>query len=156
MTSKRAGGLGLALATTLWCALTGWVLLGATADPPAPTDPCCTGDVAANHVDDDGATRWTTGAPQQPGQYVEVDLGRTGTVRRVVLDAGPATGDYPRGYALSLSPDGVNWGPPRATGAGSGQLTTIDVPAATARYLRVTLTQPAPSWWSVADLRVYR
>jgi glucosylceramidase len=128
----------------------------ATADPPAPVDPCCAGDVAANLVDDDGATRWTTGAAQAQGQYLQVDLGRVETVRRVVLDTGPATGDYPRGYALSLSADGVDWGQPLATGAGAGQLTTIDVPATQARYLRVELTQPAPSWWSVADVRVHR
>jgi glucosylceramidase len=41
-------------------------------------------------------------------------------------------------------------------GAGSGQLTTIDFPPTTARYVRVTTTASAPQWWSVADLRVYR
>jgi glucosylceramidase len=104
-------------------------------------------------VDDDATTRWTTGAAQQPGQSLEIDLGRRQTVRRIVLDTGIDTGDYPRGYAVYAGPDGDE---PLATGAGSGQLTTIDIPATEARFLRVVQTATAPQWWSVADLRVYR
>ena len=128
----------------------------ATASPPAPSDPCCTGDVAANAVDDDATTRWTTGTAQAPGQYVQVDLGHRRRVARVVLDTGTGTGDFPRGYALYLSDDGNSWGDPIATGAGTGQLTAIDVPPRRARHLRVVATTPAESWWSIADLRVYR
>jgi glucosylceramidase len=78
-------------------------------------------------------------------------------VRRIVLDTGADAGDFPRGYALFTSADGVHWSDaPAATGAGGGQLTTIDVPATVARFLRVVQTATAPQWWSVADLRVYR
>jgi glucosylceramidase len=108
-------------------------------------------------VDDDATTRWTTGAPQEPGQSLEVDLGRRQTVRRVVLDTGVDGGDHPRGYALFTSRDGSHWSDvPVATGAGHGQLTTIDIRATEARFLRVVQTATAPQWWSVADLRVYR
>jgi hypothetical protein len=67
-----------------------------------------------------------------------------------------STGDYPRGYALYVSRDGQTWGDPVATGTGSGQLTTIQVPHRPARFLRIVSTASSPSWWSVADLRVYR
>jgi glucosylceramidase len=110
---------------------------------------------AAAAVDDDATTRWTTGAAQQPGQSLQVDLGRLRTIRRVVLDTGADTGDFPRGYAVSTSADGTSWRAP-VTGAGSGQLTTVDLPRARARYVRITQTASAPQWWSVADLRVYR
>jgi glucosylceramidase len=106
-------------------------------------------------VDDDATTRWTTGAAQQPGQALEVDLGRRQTVRRVVLDTGVDTGDFPRGYELYASRDGERW-ERLATGAGSGQLTTIDIRTTEARLLRIVQTATAPQWWSVADLRVYR
>jgi glucosylceramidase len=106
-------------------------------------------------VDDDATTRWTTGAPQQPGQALEVDLGRRQTVRRVVLDTGVDTGDHPRGYELHASRDGSRW-ERLSTGAGTGQLTTIDFRVTEARFLRVVQTATAPQWWSVADLRVYR
>ena len=77
-------------------------------------------------------------------------------MRRVVLDTGADAGDFPRGYALFTSTDGVHWSDGRATGAGDGQLTTIDIPATSARFLRVVQTATAPQWWSVADLRIYR
>ena len=109
---------------------------------------------AANVVDDDAATRWTTGAAQQPGQRLQVDLGSVRDVRRVVLDTGVDLGDYPRGVALSTSTDGVTWRPAE-TVAGSGQLTVLDIPRTRARYLRIDQTATASSWWSVADLRVY-
>lgn len=128
----------------------------ASAQPPGSIDPCCTADVAANAVDDDATTRWTTGTGQQPGQYLQVDLGRSQPVSRLVLDTGASTGDYPRGYALYVSKDGRHWNGPVATGAGSGQLTNIGVPESSARYLRVVSTAASSSWWSVADLRVYQ
>jgi glucosylceramidase len=37
-----------------------------------------------------------------------------------------------------------------------GQLPTIQVPQRPARFLRIVSTASSPSWWSVADLRVYR
>jgi glucosylceramidase len=109
----------------------------------------------ANAVDDDATTRWTTSAAQEPGQFLRIDLGRSQRVRRVVLDTGADTNDFPRGYALSTGADGTHWSE-AATGAGDGQLTTIDIPATAARFLRIAQTATAPQWWSVADVRVYR
>jgi glucosylceramidase len=110
---------------------------------------------AANAIDDDATTRWTSGLTQQPGQYLSLDLGRASTVRRIVLDTGPDVNDFPAGYALSTSADGVVWSAPVATGVCLGQLTVIDLPLVDSRYLRVTQTSTAASWWTVADLRVY-
>jgi glucosylceramidase len=116
--------------------------------------PTATGD-AATAVDDDATTRWSTGAAQTPGQSLQVDLGRVQRVRRVVLDTGADAGDFPRGYSLEASTDGSHW-TAVAHGSGAGQLTTIDIPATAARFLRVVQTATAPQWWSVAELRVYR
>jgi len=110
---------------------------------------------AANAIDDDATTRWTTASSQQPGQYLSLDLGRARTVRRLVLDTGADVNDFPAGYALSTSADGVHWGAPVTSGVGLGQLTVIDLPAVDSRYLRVTQTSTAAQWWTVADLRVY-
>src|SRR6185437_10628721 len=86
---------GGALATFTWrgpipgtyalrqVAPSGW---NAKASPPGPTDPCCTGDVAASAVDGDASTRYSTGIGQAPGQYLQVDFGTTIDARRVVLD----------------------------------------------------------------------
>jgi glucosylceramidase len=147
---------GGALATFTWRAAAelddGLTLLparGSTATAAPAAD-------ASNAVDDDATTRWTTGAPQEPGQFLQVDLGSVREVSRVVLDTGVDMGDFPRGYALYTSIDGTSWSAASATGAGEGQLTTIDIPATEARFLRVVQTATAPQWWSVADIRIYR
>jgi glucosylceramidase len=127
----------------------------ATANPPGPTDPCCTGDVAANAADGDASTRYSTGAAQTPGQYLQVDFGRAIPAREVVFDTGVSLGDYPRGYAVSVSADGTAWRTVVADGNGSGQFTTVDLHGAPVRYVRMTLTAAAGSWWSVADVRAY-
>jgi glucosylceramidase len=128
----------------------------AVAHPAGPSDPCCAGDVAANAADDDASTRWSSGAAQSAGQYLQVDLGRRTPVSRLVLDTGASTGDYPRGYSVSVSDDGTKWSQPVATGAGTGQLTTVDLGHRATRYVRVTLTAASGNWWSVADVRAYR
>ena len=127
----------------------------ATAVPPGPADPCCTADVAAHAVDDDASTRYSTGAPQTPGQYLQVDLGRPERLARFVLDTGASTGDFPVGYAVTVSFDGTDWSAPVATGSGSGQITAISLDGRPVRYVRVTLTASSSSWWSVADIRAY-
>lgn len=106
-------------------------------------------------VDADASTRWSSGAAQSPGQSLTVDLGRRTSFRRVAIDAGDNLGDYPRGWRLSVSDDGTAWRD-LASGTGTGQLTNVDVSRTSARFVRVTQTRSSGSWWSVADLRLYR
>jgi glucosylceramidase len=128
----------------------------ASANPSGPSNPCCSGDVASHLADDDASSRWSSGTGQEPGLYVQLNLSQQAMVKRVVLDAGSSNGDYVRGYALHVSNDGSNWGTPVATGAGTGQLTTIDIAPTSARYVRVVSTGTVGNWWSVHEMRVYR
>jgi glucosylceramidase len=131
----------------------GWT---ATASPSGPADPCCTGDVAANAVDGDASTRYSTGEGQAPGQYLQADFGTAVPARRIVVDTGVSTGDYPRGYTVQTSTNGTDWDTVVADGQGSGQFTTIDLDGGAIQYVRLTLTTADPSdWWSVADVRAY-
>ncbi|WP_051731718.1 discoidin domain-containing protein [Kitasatospora phosalacinea] len=125
-------------------------LTGATATAqPAAAD-------AQAAIDADASTRWSSGAAQAPGQYLRIDLGRRTAFDRIALDSGDNPGDYARGWRIEASDDGARWRP-LATGAGTGQLTTVDLPRDTrARYLRITGTADAPNWWSLADVRLYR
>ena len=113
-----------------------------------------TGETPQGAVDDDASTRWSTDTAQTPGQQLQVDLGDRETFRRVVLDTGVSTGDFARSWTLQVSSDASGWRT-LASGTGTGQLTTIDVPRTHARYLRVVSTGSADNWWSVADLRLY-
>jgi glucosylceramidase len=124
-------------------------LAGATATATSnPAD-------AALAIDADASTRWSSGTAQAPGQSLTVDLGRRTVFSRVAIDAGDNLGDYPRGWTVSASDDGTTWRD-LASGAGSGQLIKVDVPRTNARFVRVTQTGSSGSWWSVADLRLYR
>jgi glucosylceramidase len=90
----------------------------------------------AEAVDDDATTTWT-------GSTLNLDQGRAQRVRRVVVDTGTAA---PPGRT-TLTVGGKQY-----AAAGSGQLTTFDIPATQARYLRVAFDAPA----TVADVRIYR
>jgi glucosylceramidase len=125
------------------------------ANPPGGTASCCTGDVAANAVGDDASQRYSTDGGQAPGMYLQVDFGRPEPVVDFVLDCGASTGDFPAGYSVTVSNDGVNWSQPVATGAGTGQITTIALSGAPVQYVRVTLTASSGNWWSVAQVRAY-
>ena len=122
----------------------GWA---ATADPGA--------DTAASAVDGDASTRYTTGTGQAPGQYLQADFYRAIPARQVVFDTGTSTGDYPRGYTVTTSTDGVTWRTAVASAAGTGQFTTVALNGAPVRYVRITLTASSGSWFSVADVRAY-
>jgi len=112
--------------------------------------------VAADAVDDDASTRYSSGTGQAPGQYLTVDLGTSRRLRQVVFDTGASTGDYPRGYAVDASVDGAHWVVAVSDGHGTGQFATVNLHGQRARYIRITLTASAPeNWWSVADVRAY-
>ncbi|SDO64852.1 discoidin domain-containing protein [Lentzea jiangxiensis] len=139
---------GGALATFTWTTqhrsrLDQVPLTGASASPDG-----------AAAIDDDASTRWSNGAAQAPGQFLQVDLGRREDFRRVAVDSGGNLGDYARDWELSVSDDGTSWRS-IASGAGAGQLTTINLRRTTARYLRITSTGSAGNWWSIADFRLY-
>ena len=61
---------------------------------------------AAKAVDGKAATLWSTGVPQQPGMWFQVDLGSPQRVKRVFLDS--SKDEAPRGYKLSISMDKDN------------------------------------------------
>ena len=100
-----------------------------------------------------GEVHWH-GAAQTSGQYLQVDFGRAVAARQVVFDTGVSAGDYPRGYTVTVSTDGVNWST-AASGQGTGQFTTVSLAGTQVRYVRMTLTASSGSWWSVADVRAY-
>ncbi len=81
-------------------------------------------------------------------------MGASVSFSEVTIDAGPSTGDYPRGYTVAVSNDGASWSQV-ATGTGATQLVTVTFPAQTAQYVRVTQTGTAANWWSIAEFNLY-
>ncbi|WP_171628640.1 discoidin domain-containing protein [Paenibacillus plantarum] len=111
---------------------------------------------ASKALDGNLETRWSNGTAPAPGQWFQVDMGATRTFNKIDMNTGPSVGDYPRGYSVSVSNDGVNWGTPIATGVGIGQDNLVSFPSQTARYIKVTQTGSASNvWWSIAEFHVY-
>jgi O-glycosyl hydrolase len=126
---------------------TGWVASASSTDPY--------GDVPANLLDGNLATRWSSGHGQTNGDWIQVDMGSAQTFTRVVMDSGPSTGDYARAYQVFVSNDGVTWGSAVATGTGNGPLVVAAFPAQTARFVRVVETGESGSWWSIAEFYAF-
>src|ERR1017187_6785083 len=125
----------------------GWVASSSTSGSDRPT----------NAIDGNIATRWSTGGAQVPGQWFQVGMGSAQTFFQIILDQENSTGDYPLGYQVNVSSDGINWGSPVATGSGSsGAATIITFPTQTARYVRVTQTgSTTGTYWSIYEFYTY-
>jgi fibronectin type 3 domain-containing protein len=111
---------------------------------------------ASSAIDGNITTRWSTGGSQSPGQWFQVDMRTTNALYKLILDAASSTSDYPRGYQVQVSNDGVNWSSSVATGVGASALTTIIFTSQTARYIRVTQTgSTTGNYWSLYEFNVY-
>jgi len=102
-----------------------------------------------------GDNRYTAnGQVQRPGHYYQVDMGEPQHFNCIMLNCGRNPNDYPRGYEVNVSSDGLDWGKPIAAGRGS-PITLISFPSQAARFVRVTLTRFGRSYWAIAEFRVY-
>ncbi len=99
-------------------------------------------------------TRYDTGAHQTPGMWVQVELPEATEVSGVTLDAGAAENDFPQGYKVELSLDGINWGQPVAAGNGAfAPIPRLFFPTARAKFIKITQTGSHPSYISGPGLR---
>ncbi|MFB5760943.1 discoidin domain-containing protein [Paenibacillus medicaginis] len=105
-------------------------------------------------LDGDTATRWSTGKPQEEGQWIELDLGTVQSFNQIVMDSRGSAEDYARGYQLLVSRDGETWGSPVVEGKGAASKMTLTFPAQTARYIKVIQTGTDSRWWSISEFRV--
>ena len=125
---------------------TGWVASSSTSGSDSP----------ANALDGNLNTRWSTGASQANGQWFQVDMGSANVFSKIVLNTVNSPSDYPRGYQVFVSNDGINWGSSVTTGTGSSAITTITFATQTARYIRITQTGSAPgNYWSIHEFNVF-
>jgi hypothetical protein len=130
-----AGLAGTELARTDWAASTN-----------------TSGDPAANAIDGNLTTRFSTGAAQAPGQDLVINMGSAQTFSELDMEVPNSAGDYARGFQVEVSADGTDW-TSVATCTGTGSSEVVSFPAQTDQYVEVTLTQSvSPNWWSVDEL----
>lgn len=114
------------------------------------------GDSPANALDGNLTTRWSTDTSQASGQWFEVDLGVANTFNELVLNNVNSANDYPRGYQVYVSNDGINWGSAVATGTGTSGITTITFASQAARYIRIVQTgSTSGTYWSIDEFNVF-
>ncbi|MFI6019017.1 discoidin domain-containing protein [Streptomyces sp. NPDC051287] len=111
------------------------------------------GNGAGNATDGDAATRWSSAF--EDDQWIRVDLGSQVAFDRVVLTWERA---YAGTYTVQVSDDGTAWTDVRDVDntavplpfrtSGSASLQTVELAAATARYVRVLCRTRATSWGS--------
>lgn len=107
-----------------------------------------------NALDDDNATRWSSGHAQVGGEWFGVDMGAPATIQRVILDAGNVPGDFPTKFDLATSLDGAAF-TSVATGPGAQVLNVTFAPTS-ARYVKITQTGQSNQgkWWAIGDLAI--
>jgi mono/diheme cytochrome c family protein len=124
---------------------------------------------------------WSSGHPQAPGMWVQIELAQPAMVAGVQFESPAALVDttpavpgaptrtgigggrggpapqpaFPRGYEVVVSTDGTTWSNPVATGQGKGVVNEITFPPARAKFVRIRQTATAENApWTLRRLRV--
>jgi hypothetical protein len=159
--SRRARNLaGVAAGAT---ALVAGLLLAVAPRPAAAADPLISQDRQASSsttenggttpgaaVDGNAGTRWASVAADP--QWLQVDLGGTATVSRVVLQWETA---YGRAFQVQVSPDAATWTTVYSTTTGTGGTQSLAV-SGSGRYVRMYGTQRGTGYgYSLWEFQVY-
>jgi len=115
---------------------------------------------------------WTSSAPQQSGMFYQIDLGRVYQIKRVVFGCGKGKErDFPAFYRIEISAKEGDWKKVASVKNNwtylfwsggrpfwklkDGRI-EINFCPQEARFIRVTLTGPAPQAWSLGEIFVYQ
>jgi F5/8 type C domain/Beta-1,3-glucanase len=105
---------------------------------------------AAKAVDGDTGTRWSSTFSDP--QWLQVDLGATAAISRVVLNWEPA---YAKSFQIQVSGNGTTWTNVYSTTTGAGGVQTLTV-TGSGRYVRLNGTARATAYgYSLWEFQVY-
>ncbi|GGM45164.1 discoidin domain-containing protein [Dactylosporangium sucinum] len=97
---------------------------------------------AANAIDGNSATRWSSDHSNDNNAWIQVDLGAAASVSSVTLSWETA---YARGYKLQVSDNGTQWTDVYSTTTGDGGSDSVTV-GRTTRYVRMQGVTPNTQW----------
>jgi hypothetical protein len=109
----------------------------------------------ASALDGDSSTRWTSGADQAPGMWLELDLGQSEIFFSIVIDSSQFSTDAATSYNVYFSNDGTFATAARTAVPGAAISTLKFDSAVVARYIKLELAAGSSNWWSVGELSVY-
>jgi hypothetical protein len=105
-------------------------------------------------IDGNPYTRWSTQQPQQPGMWLQIDLGEVRTVSQVRLDNEQSPADYPRGYVVKVSQNGRDWTTVAQNPLNDRPLNVTFSPREV-RLIYIEQTGSDPGyWWSIHSIEV--
>jgi hypothetical protein len=121
-------------------------------------------------VDGNLKTRWTTGIPQRPDMYFELELKRVSLVSGILLNMGSSMPEYPRRFQVEISTDGIRWElvnllPGALLSLAKSAVQTpkypyLDLAFAQPRetkFIRISQTGQDKQWaWSIHEIQVYK
>jgi hypothetical protein len=115
------------------------------------------GSSLAQAYDGDVATAWTSRTAQASGMWFELDLGQTQVFFAVRMDSQQEPVDAPMGYQISFSEDGnFNSSPQHGPYPGAPISAFKSTTAIVARYIKMELTQPQSTDWSIDEIHVFQ
>ena len=113
-------------------------------------------DNTAAMADGNRATRWSTRQPQQPGQWIAIDLGQGALINSVEIDSTGSKQDYPVAWELEVSDDGTDWSvvsDSLSSAYVGGELVLIRFPEVHTQHVRLTQTGESDKYyWSVHEV----
>lgn len=113
------------------------------------------GEAAALAIDGDPATAWNSSAAPKEGDWFQIELPEPALISGLRLENRRAPDDYPPGFDVTLSLDGLQWTASVAKGHGTIGIAEIEFPKASARFVRVTLNRTRPKVpWVIDELQI--
>ncbi|WP_432840113.1 galactose-binding domain-containing protein [Dactylosporangium sp. CA-092794] len=108
--------------------------------------------IAANAIDGNPSSRWSSDHSNDTNAWISVDLGGASSVSTVALSWETA---YARAYKIQVSDNGTQWTDIYSTTAGRGGTETVTV-GRTTRYVRMQGVTPNTQWgYSLWEFEVY-
>jgi F5/8 type C domain len=109
----------------------------------------------AGLADTNNVARATTGTANYAGSFVQIDLGGSYTVRRVVQVHDPDRGDFPGRYRIEVSENGRRWDTV-FEGEGERSKSSAAFEPVRVRYIRITAitNRNLQNYWSISRLKV--
>ncbi|MGV3660413.1 MAG: DUF7133 domain-containing protein [Prosthecobacter sp.] len=110
----------------------------------------------AKAIDGTLETRWDTHTPQVPGMWLQIELPKPTDITGLLLDTAKSKNDWPRGWKIELSQDGITWDKPVLEGTSATSTTEFMLPkVAKAKFIRITDTGSVKGlYWSIHELEV--
>jgi len=109
---------------------------------------------ASRAIDNREETAWTSDAPQTPGMWFQLDLGRVETVSGLTLIAPHDA--HPRGFRIALWNASANRWQLVCERANNRAPVDVAFPASQTQFINIQLTQASPLPWAIQHLRVAR